>query len=414
MSDPVRDLHDLIDERIRLAGARRLEIVRGVVQTVDSDAYRLSAYLDGSTTVTPAIAYTSGVASPMAGDEILVLRRPDGYHLVLSTLVTTTNAAAKSLSQLSLDLSSLEDDVVGLGGGPDTDAPAIPTNVTTAGGYRLFGAVWDRNTEPDLAKYQIRYAPEDATPGDPDTALWTVLTVDTTSIVVTDLDAGTPSAPTAEIYYVQVRAIDTHDNVRTSATDATAVDYTTNPEAGWSNDGTDEAYETVSPSLVSGSADVAYGTVIAQHIAAAGITAAKITSGTLSVGGQPNMPDYLLIFDSSGDEIGRWDQDGLLIKDPDVPDSRIRFVNGILAFSSDGGATYSTAISADGILANAIQSGVLPGGHNAVPNASLELKDFAATLSKIWTSAADWQSHLAGDINFDDSGVSAAMTTDTF
>ena len=298
----------------------------------------------------------------------------------------------------------------------DTSAPAIPTGVSLTTGYRLIGVRWQRNGEADLAFYQVRYAPE-SSPGSgvPDTTAWTRLTTATNWVLVTGLDAGSADGTTPPVtYFVQVRAIDRSNNVQTSATVTTAVEATANAEAGWSNDGTDEAYISAAPVLLSGQTDVAYASIVSEHIAASGLDAATIKTGTLSVGGQPNMADFLLVYDVTGREIGRWDQNGLVVKDPSNTNRQVRIVSGVLSFSSDGGSTWTTALSADGIKADAIKLGTAPGGHNAVPNASFELAAFATALTNGWEANSPWGTTIGTDVNVTKNTADLRLTTYTF
>ena len=298
----------------------------------------------------------------------------------------------------------------------DTSAPVIPTGVSLTTGYRLIGVRWQRNSEADLAFYQVRYAPE-SSPGSgvPDTTAWTRLTTATNWVLITGLDAGSADGASPSVtYFVQVRAIDRSNNVQTSATDPTAVDATISPEAGWSNDGTNEAYISAVPVLLSGQTDVAYASIVSEHIAASGLDAGTIKTGTLSVGGQPNMADFLLVYDVTGREIGRWDQNGLVVKDPSNTNRQVRIVNGVLSFSSDGGSTWTTALSADGIKADAIKLGTAPGGHNAVPNASFELAAFATALTNGWEANSPWGTTIGTDVNVTKNTADLRLTTYTF
>lgn len=162
---------------------------------------------------------------------------------------------------------------------------------------------------------------------------------------------------------------------------------------------------------------IAAGSITAEHIAASGISADALKSGSLTLGGLPDSPDVLVVYDADGEEIGRWGEDGLLITDASDSMLKVRLANGVLEFSSDGGTSWTTAITGEGISADAIQLGTFPGGQNNVPNSGFELREFATALSKLWTSATDWQGHLAStDINLDDTGSSGnlRMTTVTY
>lgn len=295
--------------------------------------------------------------------------------------------------------------IVGTTAAPDSTAPGIPTGISAAAGFRLIGVRWAPNPEPDLAAYELRWTTDSA--GAPDATGWQSVRLTATSAVITDLTPGTT-------YYFQVRAIDTSGNVRTSIAVATAVPADANPEAGWSS--TNVAgypYVTAVPSAL-GSADFAADSIIARTIAADSIDATDIRAGTLSVGGTPDTADFIIVFNSSGEEIGRWDQNGLLIMDPTNTDRRMRFVSGTLAFSNDGGVTWDSAINADGIDASKITFGQAPGGNNSIPNASFELSAFSALLTKVWTLTADWAATIGTNVNLDTSTGDLKATTFTY
>lgn len=287
---------------------------------------------------------------------------------------------------------------------PDNTAPAIPEGLVAYGGFRLIGANWQRNSESDLGRYQLRFAPESAPEsGVPDTEAWTVLSTTSTLLVISNLDPEV-------LYFLQVRAIDRSGNCVTSAGDPTAVQAEANPEAGWSN--TTPDWVTARPSLV-GAADVAFNTVLTNILSANQINADDIRAGTLSIGGSLDTPDYLIVYDNDGDEIGRWDANGLTITDPTNPDRIVRLMNGIIEFSSDGGVSWVTAIGPEGIIADSIKLGIAPGGHNAIPNASFELTAFSTTFSRIWTLTTDWDD-ATSQVNLNVTTGDLKLTTYTY
>jgi hypothetical protein len=276
--------------------------------------------------------------------------------------------------------------VSGTTAAPDTTAPPAPLGLAAiAGRVDIVGLSWQRVAVPDLAKYQYRYA--QATPVE-----WSAPedTYDT-YVVVNGLT-------TEVLHYFQVRAVDLSGNV-----------------SAWTGTGVGvDVYVTATPGLITGN-DIAAGSIIAEHISTTGLDASSIKTGTLTVGGVPNAPDFFIVVNSSGVEIGRWDQNGLLIKDPVNTLNQIRIINGIISFSSDGGVTWTTAISGAGITADSIKLGISPGGHNMIPNASFELSAFATTLQRLWDVAADWGASIAAsDVNVTKTGSALVMTTVTY
>jgi hypothetical protein len=263
---------------------------------------------------------------------------------------------------------------VGITTARDIEAPEIPGGLAAIPGFRLVGLNWQRSTAIDFDRYEVRWTYDLA--GAPDPAQWTKLTSRSSVLVVADL------APDV-VHWFEVRAIDRSNNVQTSALDPTAVDADANGEAGWSEP------VAATPTLV-GAADVAFNSVLTYILNANQINADDINAGTVSIGGLADTPDFLLVYNTTGQEIGRWDQNGLVIRDPNNTSRVVRLVDGVLSFSTDGGTTWTTAISADGIVADAIKLGAAPGGHNAVPNASFELSAFATYFSKVWTVTTDW------------------------
>jgi hypothetical protein len=182
------------------------------------------------------------------------------------------------------------------------------------------------------------------------------------------------------------------------------------PEHGWT------APQSATPLKV-GAADVAFNSIVSQLISAGTIDADIIQAGTLTVGGAPNATDLLIVKAGDATELLRIDQYGLVAIDPTDPLKAMRWWQGRLEFTTDydsadpNSSTWSTAITADGITADAILLGSLMGGHNAIPNSGFELSGWVTYSTKTWTSAVDWQSHLTGsDENVDDSGTELKLT----
>ena len=282
----------------------------------------------------------------------------------------------------------------------DEIAPEIPSNLEAVPGFRLVGLTWNRSPEIDLAYYQVRFALDDAVlPGTPDPTTWVVLQTLSNRIIVSDLSPDLT-------YHFEVRAVDRSDNVQTSLLDPTAVSATLEPEAGW----TDPIQAT--PTLV-GAADIAANSINANHITADGLDASIITTGFLNVGRAGEMSGFI-IYNSDGIEIGRWDNTGLTVTDPSNISRKVRILNGVLEFSEDAGATWTTAISGQGIRADAIRLGTAPGGHNNLANSGFELAAFVTSLSKVWTSAADWGTTIGTDVNVTKTGTELKQTTYTY
>lgn len=81
------DLLRLIDERIELAlgGARAVEVARGTVAAVYASTRTVLVVLDAGDTSVPAV-YPALPVTPEVGDEVVVLRRRDGWIQLLAVL----------------------------------------------------------------------------------------------------------------------------------------------------------------------------------------------------------------------------------------------------------------------------------------------------------------------------------------
>ena len=128
--------------------------------------------------------------------------------------------------------------------------------------------------------------------------------------------------------------------------------------------------------------------------------------------------DYIIVYDADGEEIGRWGPEGLYITDESNPLAKIRLVNGELQFANENDATgqpmWRTAISADGIWADAIRIGTAPGGHNRVPNSGFELAAFQTPLTNVWTSTTHWTATIGTDVNVTKTGSALVMTNTAY
>lgn len=162
---------------------------------------------------------------------------------------------------------------------------------------------------------------------------------------------------------------------------------------------------------------IAANSIVSGHIATSGLLAEQITAGTLSLGGLDGVPDALDIYDQDGALVGIFDQNGVLFRSPGDTNLQMRFADGVLEFSADGGVNWTTAIDATGITADAIQVGTAPGGLNFLPNSSFEQRPFTTDSSRLWTLAADWagaNTTIAALINIDTSTGDLKMTTVTY
>jgi len=242
---------------------------------------------------------------------------------------------------------------------PDTVAPSVPQGVSAIGGFRGAALHWLPVGGADLMFYQLQYGLNGV-----DFSL-AQINVKSSTIWVPDL---TPDVT----YQFRVRAVDLSGNVATSGSDATAVSYLTEPEAGWSST------VTALPTQV-GSADIAANTITSSMIATAGLIADVIKAGTLTLtpsGSDITGPVALEIRDSDGILQGTWVPDeGVTIYGTD-PSDYAQFNEGYLRFYNNG--ILQAEIGPDGILADSIRVGALSGGHNLILNSSFELAAFGA------------------------------------
>ena len=251
----------------------------------------------------------------------------------------------------------------------DTTAPSIPSGLAAVPGYRLVGLTWQRNNEPDLGYYQVRWFQADTPPADP--LDWTILDTRSTTLVLTGLDADVP-------YVFQVQAVDQSGN-----------------GSGWSDD--QAPYVTATPTLV-GAADLAVNSIVTTLLNAGTISADYISGGSLKVGGIAGLPAGITVYDSQGRLIGTWDVSGLRVYDPANNARRIVMTGGALKLVTDGNdGNAQAAITPDGIDATAIRLGSLSGGPNAIPNAGMEMTAFATTFSTGFDSSntGGWTAYVA-------------------
>jgi hypothetical protein len=282
----------------------------------------------------------------------------------------------------------------------DAEAPEVPQSVQVIAGFRGLGLSWQAGSATDLAFYQVRYAPDDGTgtgPGaDP---AWTRLRTKTSVIFIPDLTPDT-------LYWVQVRSVDLSGNTATSTTDATAVNFDTNPDLGW----TDQLSGT--PTLV-GLADIAAASITAANVVAGSLSADDLGAGTLRIRPLDGFASGILVLDASGNTLGVWDEDGIKIINPADPSQYVLLDAGELKFTIDNGASFESAITPEGINASAINFGSSPGGHNLILNSSFELADFiAAPATLTFTDTATWETgHRVTALDNITEGTALTMTT---
>jgi len=81
-----RELYRIIDARIdqKLRDSTP-EYVRGTVASITPNLRVLTASLDGTSIPTPGITYPAGIV-PVVGDDVIVMRKRNGFLLVLAIL----------------------------------------------------------------------------------------------------------------------------------------------------------------------------------------------------------------------------------------------------------------------------------------------------------------------------------------
>lgn len=303
----------------------------------------------------------------------------------------------------------------------DPWAPDIPENVTPAPGYRLVSLSWPRVDFADLSRYGVRYtaAKRDEVTGEfilplePDLDAWIDLSTLSTRIVITNLIPG-------DHYWFEVRAIDRSGQVRAYrppegdevGPQPIAVYASQEGEAGWS-DRREAVPEALAPDDVSPMEDVQ------DFLATGTFDADLIKTGTIRLDSDP----HLEVFDPAGRLLMRLDANGLLVLDPAKP-NRAVWVNAAEVRVSDaftgsvGTTSWRAAVAAEGLDATAIAFGVMPGGHNNIPNSAFELVPFPTTVAsvatvKTWTATADWATGTS-QVNVTTSGADLTLTTATF
>jgi hypothetical protein len=303
----------------------------------------------------------------------------------------------------------------------DTDpwAPDIPENVTPSPGYRQVSLSWPRVDFPDLSRYGVRYTGPKRTaagvpivPHEADTDAWIDLSTLSTRIIIANLDP-------LLTYWFEVRAIDRSGQVRAYrdpippdeiGPQPIAVYASVEGEAGWSVRTPGVHPEALPPDDVTPDVDVA------DFLATGIFDADLIKTGTIRIDNDP----HLEAFDASGNLTARWDALGALYLDPSdssramwITESEIRVSD---QYTGDVGTTvWRVLTSAEGISASDIHWGIVPGGHNLMPNAGFELAPFPTTVNsvKTWTDAAHWGTGT-DQVNVAVAGADLTLTTATY
>ncbi len=148
MDDAQRDLYAVVDRRIAQALGRHRPVsaIRGTVSRVDA-ATTLSAYLEGASTETPNIAYPRSLM-PAVGQDILVLRREDGYLLAVAILSEVLVLRASSAELGSLDASG---DVTAANFLTPVDDANHAVEVGAAGNAKVGSLTFRRRRDDDAA-----------------------------------------------------------------------------------------------------------------------------------------------------------------------------------------------------------------------------------------------------------------------
>jgi hypothetical protein len=142
------------------------------------------------------------------------------------------------------------------------------------------------------------------------------------------------------------------------------------------------------PTLI-GAADIAAFSISAEHIAAAGISADSLTSGTIIIKPEDGFAEGIVVRNAGGTDIGRWDEGGVIIYDPNDTSKYVLLDSAQISFNDGTGET--AALTPDGLNASAINFGTAPGGHNLILNSSFELSDFVSASSLFtFTDNTDW------------------------
>ena len=285
----------------------------------------------------------------------------------------------------------------------DEEAPGQPQGFTIEPQVEGFFAAWDKATSQDIAFVELRFAPDDGSgTGVGSEPSWRVARMRTNFAFIGNL------VPEQK-YWVQIRAVDTSDNVEdASVTPPVTYKASTNEDIGYTS------LVEVTPRLVGADLLDQYF-ITDDHIIPGGLSAEVIKTGTLYISlSDDSMLDGVRV-KSGGKDVGLWNETGLYIYEADDPGNYVRLYEAGITVFRDGSPTV--AITPDGINATAITLGALPGGNNIIPNSSFELVNFAAeaTIDITWTASADWNATRSGaDVNVTTGATALSQSAATY
>jgi hypothetical protein len=270
----------------------------------------------------------------------------------------------------------------------DTAGPPQPTITALLPGFKAFGLRVDPSTAADWSYNEVRWRAV----GDTE---WLGSAKAKATII------GVAGLTNEVTYEVQVRSVDLSGNTLhdTGTVDGDGfpvyetVKADTEPDKGWVDAGT------VTPSAIPAD-EMFWSEAIIEDLFAGNLSADWITSGSITVGGGGNA-DGIIVLDSAGREIGRWDENGLSIVDPANDDYQMLIKDSslvILDKTDPANPIERVSITPLGIDAASITFGSARGGHNLIPNSSFELGQFGASqiTTYTWTAAADWNATRIG------------------
>lgn len=285
----------------------------------------------------------------------------------------------------------------------DLEPPGQPQGFEVIAQVEGFFAGWQRNSAGDLAYVELRYAVDDGSgTGVGATPAWRVARARTNFAFIGALIPD-------QKYWVQVRAVDTSDNVEdASVTPPLSVKASAFEDVGYTT------LVEVTPVKV-GSDLIEVGSIDISHIDPSGLPADVLTAGTLHISlSDSTMLDGIVVVHNDK-TVGLWNETGLYIYEENNPGNYVRVYEAGITVFRDNIATV--AITPDGINATAITLGALPGGNNIIPNSSFELVNFATavTIDTVWTASADWTATRVGsDVNVTTAATQLNQTGATY